>query len=163
VPETSLGDHSAVDPTHFRRTMGRFTSGVTVITTVDGEHVHGMTANGFLSVSLDPPLVLVSLGHRSRMAGLLRRTGRYAVSVLADDQQDHSRHFAGQPVHGLRPEFHHHDGFAFLEGALSHIGCDVVEMHPAGDHLLFLGRVVQLSYSDAEPLVFFTGSYRALH
>lgn len=153
----------AIDPHLFRRTMGRFTSGVTVVTTVDEGRVHGMTANGFLSVSLEPPLVLVSIGERSRMAGLLRHTGRYGVSVLADDQQLHSQHFAGRPVPGLDPEFDHVDGTAYLRGAIGRIGCDVVEIHPAGDHLLFLGRVTHLEHSEEPPLVFFTGSYRALY
>ena len=143
--------------------MSRFTSGVTVVTTIDGEHVHGMTANGFLSVSLQPPLVLVSLAERSRMAGLLRRTGRYGVSVLADDQQLHSQHFAGRPVAGLDPEFDRVDGVAYLRGSIGRIGCDVVEVHPAGDHLLFLGQVTHLAHSDRNPLVFFTGTYRALY
>ncbi|WAL66851.1 flavin reductase family protein [Amycolatopsis cynarae] len=152
-----------IDPLDFRRTLGRFTSGVTVVTTADGDHVHGMTANGFLSVSLDPPLVLVSLGRQSRMAALLTRTRRYGVSVLADDQQVHSRHFAGPPVPGFTPEFDHVDGLPYLRGCLSRIGCDVVEIHPAGDHLLFLGRVTDLAHEDGEPLVFFTGAYRALY
>lgn len=153
----------AVDPQLFRRTMGRFTSGVTVVTTVDEDQVHGMTANGFLSVSLDPPLVLVSLGEHTRMAALLRGTGRYGVSVLADDQQLISQHFAGRPVSGLDPEFDRVDGIAYLRGAIGRIGCDVVEVHPAGDHLLFLGQVTHLAYSEQPPLVYFTGSYRALY
>ncbi|GAB2993375.1 flavin reductase family protein [Amycolatopsis acidiphila] len=152
-----------IDPEQFRRTMGRFTSGVTVVTTIDGEQVHGMTANGFLSVSLDPPLVLVSLARRSRMAALLRRTGRYGVSVLADDQQLHSQHFAGRPVPGLRPRFEQVDGTAYLQGSIGRIGCDVLEIHPAGDHLLHLGQVTHLADTDRAPLVFFTGSYHALH
>jgi flavin reductase (DIM6/NTAB) family NADH-FMN oxidoreductase RutF len=142
--------------------MGRFTSGVTVVTTIDGQDIHGMTANGFLSVSLDPPLVLISLGTQSRMAAVLERTGRYGVSVLADDQQLHSRHFAGRPVTGLEPEFDRIDGIAYLRGSVSQIGCDVVEIHPAGDHLLFIGHVTHLAHADREPLVFYTGSYRAL-
>ncbi|KAA9161391.1 flavin reductase [Amycolatopsis acidicola] len=152
-----------VDPGTFRRTVGRFASGVTVITTADGERVHGMTANGFLSVSLDPPLVLVSLGKTSRTAKLLRRTRRYGVSVLADDQQLQSQHFAGRPAPGLVPEFDHVGGIAYLRGSISQIGCEVTKIHRAGDHLLFVGRVTHLACADREPLVFFTGSYRALY
>lgn len=152
-----------IDPRQFRRTMSRFTSGVTVVTTIVGEQVHGMTANGFLSVSLDPPLVLVSLARDSRMAALLRQTGRYGVSVLADDQQPHSQHFAGQPVPGFRPRFDEVDGIAYLSGSIGRIGCDVVEIHPAGDHLLHLGQATHLAHADRAPLVFFTGSYRALY
>lgn len=143
--------------------MGRFTSGVTVVTTVERGHVHGMTANGFLSVSLEPPLVLVSLGRASKMAALLARTGRYGVSVLSDHQQLHSVHFAGRPVPGLTPEFEFTDGLAFLPGSMARVGCDVVDTHEAGDHTLYIGHVTHLAHSDGEPLVFFTGSYRALH
>ncbi|GAA5154414.1 MULTISPECIES: flavin reductase family protein [Amycolatopsis] len=152
-----------LDPFRFRRTVGRFSTGITVITTAEGEQVHGMTANGFLSVSLEPPLVLVSLATRSRMAGLLARTGRYGVSVLADDQQMHSQHFAGRPVADLRPEFRWAAGLPFLDGALAEIGCDVVDVHEAGDHQLFIGHVRHLAEREGKPLVFFTGSYRALH
>ncbi|NIJ09905.1 flavin reductase (DIM6/NTAB) family NADH-FMN oxidoreductase RutF [Saccharomonospora amisosensis] len=153
---------STVDPIHFRRTMGRFTSGVTVVTTVAEGDVHGMTANGFLSVSLDPPLVLVSVSKTSRMASLLERTGHYGVSILTEQQRPHSRHFAGNPVPGLQPEFDLVDGSAFLRGSMAQIGCDVVDTHDAGDHLLYVGHVKHLDYSDATPLVFFTGDYRAL-
>lgn len=153
----------AIDPYLFRCTMGRFTRGVTVVTTVEDDQVHGLTANGFLSVSLDPPLVLISLGEHTRMTALLRRTGRYGVSVLADDQPLHSQHLAERPVVGLDPAFDRIDGTAYLRGAIGRIGCDIVETHPAGDHLLFLGRVTHLAYAEEPRLAFSTGPYRALY
>jgi flavin reductase (DIM6/NTAB) family NADH-FMN oxidoreductase RutF len=75
------------DPAAMRRTLGRFTMGVTVVTTARGSDVHAMTANAFTSVSLDPPLVLVSVDHRTRMHRLLPDTRRYGVSVLASEQE----------------------------------------------------------------------------
>ena len=84
--------------------MGRFATGVTVVTTTHRDTIHGMTANAFLSVSLRPPLVLVSLG-RCRMSEMLPRTGRYGVSVLASDQEHFAAHFAGQRASPVDPAF----------------------------------------------------------
>ena len=97
-----------IDPGAMRRTLGRFTTGVTVVTTAQGSEIHAMTANAFTSVSLDPPLVLVSVDHRTRMHALLPDTRRYGVSVLASDQERVAWHFAGRPLalHRYRPYQH---------------------------------------------------------
>ncbi|GHE86646.1 flavin oxidoreductase [Amycolatopsis deserti] len=151
----------ATDPRRFRTAMGRFATGVTVITTrtADGG-VHGMTANGFLSVSLEPPLILVSLG-ACTMARHLTEGDRYAVTVLSADQEDVSRHFGGRPCVDVR--FDSRGAYDFIPGGLASIGCRVVDRHPAGDHTLFLGEVEHLEYRDGAPLLFYTGSYRTLH
>lgn len=145
-----------------RPAMSRFATGVTVVTTAVGDDVHGMTANGFMSVSLDPPLVVVSLG-RCRMASLLPRTGRYAVSVLDRDQLGLARHFAGDrddpPV---APHFVWWRGLPFIAGALAHVGCRVRDVHEAGDHSLWVGRVEHLEYRDGVPLLFYEGAFRTL-
>lgn len=93
------------NPRLFRQVLGHFATGVTVITTVHEGCVHGMTANAFCSVSLEPPLVLVSVDNRSHMYRLLRQSGRYSVSVLARGQEMLSRHFAGRPQEGLQLPF----------------------------------------------------------
>jgi len=144
-----------------RQVMGRFATGVTVITTAHGDSIHGMTANAFLSVSLTPPLVLVSLG-RCRMAEMLPQTGRYGVSVLADDQEHLAAHFAAQRVSPTEPAFSWHDGLPFLDGALAHLGCRVVDVHPAGDHVLWTGQVEHLYCEEGRPLLFYTGRFRTL-
>jgi flavin reductase (DIM6/NTAB) family NADH-FMN oxidoreductase RutF len=144
-----------------RQVMGRFATGVTVVTTADGDAIHGMTANAFLSVSLTPPLVLISLG-RCRMAEMLPRTGRYGVSVLSDDQEHLAAHFAGQRPSPSGPAFTFHDGLPFLDGALAHLGCRVVDVHPAGDHVLWTGQVEHLYCQDGRPLLFYTGRFRTL-
>ena len=87
-----------IDPRHFRATMGRFATGVTVVTVGYGEHPHGMTANAFMSISLDPPLVLISVGQRARMNQHLELGVRYGVNVLSEQQEAISRHFAGRPM-----------------------------------------------------------------
>jgi flavin reductase (DIM6/NTAB) family NADH-FMN oxidoreductase RutF len=142
----------------FRQVMGRFATGVTVVTTVEKDTVHGMTANGFLSVSLRPPLVLVSLG-RCRMNEMLPRSGRYGVSVLAQDQQHFAAHFAAQKSSPVAPTFTWQNGLPLLEGALAHLVCRVVDVHRAGDHVLWIGEVEYLDHRDDEPLLFYTGRF----
>ena len=87
-----------IDPRRLRSTMGRFCTGVTVVTTARDGQVHAMTANAFTSVSLQPPLVLVSIDHRTRMHALLPDTRHFGVSVLASDQERVAWHFAGRPM-----------------------------------------------------------------
>jgi flavin reductase (DIM6/NTAB) family NADH-FMN oxidoreductase RutF len=120
-----------------------------------------MTANAFLSVSLRPPLVLVSLG-RCRMSEMLPRTGRYGVSVLACDQEHFAAHFAGQRASEIDPTFAWQGDLPFLDGALAHVGCRVVDVHPAGDHVLWIGEVEHLYHREGEPLLFYTGRFGTL-
>jgi flavin reductase (DIM6/NTAB) family NADH-FMN oxidoreductase RutF len=144
-----------------RSVMGRFATGVTVVTTTHRDTIHGMTANAFLSVSLRPPLVLVSLG-RCRMSEMLPRTGRYGVSVLASDQEHFAAHFAGQRVSPVDPKFVWHEELPLLDGALAHVGCRVVDVHTAGDHVLWIGEVEHLHHREGEPLLFFSGRFGTL-
>jgi flavin reductase (DIM6/NTAB) family NADH-FMN oxidoreductase RutF len=144
-----------------RSVMGRFATGVTVVTTTHKDTIHGMTANAFLSVSLRPPLVLVSLG-RCRMSEMLPRTGRYGVSVLASDQEDFAAHFAGQRISPVDPTFTWEKDLPLLDGALAHVGCRVVDVHAAGDHVLWIGEVEHLSHREGEPLLFYTGRFGTL-
>ncbi|WP_448592683.1 flavin reductase family protein [Thermoflexus hugenholtzii] len=96
---------AGIDPRGFRRTLSRFATEVTVITTVYGEIVHGMTASAFMSVSPDPPLVAVAVDHRARMHRLLQESGRYGVSILAEDQELLARHFSGRPQVNMEIRF----------------------------------------------------------
>ncbi|MFD1210452.1 flavin reductase family protein [Arthrobacter sp. GCM10027362] len=152
----------AIDPMEFRRTLGSFASGVVIVTAVsdDGE-VHGMTANGFVSVSLDPPLVLVSIGERAKMHARLMAGLRYGVSILGHDQQETASHFAGKPA-GTAPRFVWQDGMALIDGAVGHLSCTIVDRHRAGDHTLFIGRVDRLSHAGGQPLTFHAGRFGAL-
>ena len=143
---------------NLRQVMGRFATGVTVVTTMHRDTIHGMTANAFLSVSLRPPLVLVSLG-RCRMTEMLPLTGRYGVSVLAHDQEHFAAHFAAQRESPVPPTFAWHEGLPLLEGALAHLACRVVDVHPAGDHVLWIGEVEHLEHVEGEPLLFYTGRF----
>src|SRR5919197_2902427 len=122
-----------IDPGAMRRTLGRFTTGVTVVTTARGNDVHAMTANAFTSVSLDPPLVLVSVDHRTRMHRLLPDTRLYGVSVLASDQERTAWHFAGRPLREPGELFEWTGDVPFVDGAIAHVGCSPHAAPEAGD------------------------------
>lgn len=151
-----------IDPRELRNALGRFATGITVITTEHQGEVHGMTANAFVSVSLEPPLVLVSIDNRALMRKKIAGSGRYGISVLSEEQGDISDRFAGRPGEGVEISFVRRDEMPVLEGALSHLVCRVVDAHPAGDHTLYIGEVEFLDYEDGKPLVFFTGGYGEL-
>jgi flavin reductase (DIM6/NTAB) family NADH-FMN oxidoreductase RutF len=152
---------TAISPTQIRRTLGRFCTGVTVVTTADhhGADVHAMTANAFTSVSLDPPLVLVSIDHRTRMHRLLPSTRRYGVSVLAADQERIALHFAGRPLSAHGELFDWGSNIPFVRDAVAHVGCTLHDMHEAGDHTLYLGRVEHLDSRPGNPLLFHLGTF----
>ena len=150
------------NPLHFRSALGRFASGVTVVTTPHLDHPHGMTANAFVSVSLDPPLVLVSLDNRSYMHRILPEIGRYGVSVLAEGQEALSNHFAGRIIPGLHVRFVARHGMPLLEGAVAYFVVKVIDIHPAGDHTLYIGLVEHFESRDDKPLLFYSGRYQQL-
>jgi flavin reductase (DIM6/NTAB) family NADH-FMN oxidoreductase RutF len=121
-----------------------------------------MTANAFVSVSLDPPLVLVSLDNRAFMHQILPVTGRYGVSVLAEDQEPLSNHFAGRTLEGLHIRFTQRCGVPLLEGAVAYFVARVIDIHPAGDHTLYVGRVEHFESREDKPLLFYAGQYQQL-
>lgn len=147
-----------IDSRLFRTVAGKFPSGVTIITTSSPDGVpHGMTANGFVSVSLDPPLILVSVGERTRTHTLLSENERYAVSVLGHEQKSVALHYSGRPG-DAEPEYEWIDGHPFIAGAISKMLCRIVDRHRAGDHTLFIGEVEFVEHRDGElPLVFSSG------
>jgi flavin reductase (DIM6/NTAB) family NADH-FMN oxidoreductase RutF len=154
-----VGDDPALA---FRRTLGMFATGVTVLTTRVGDQVHGMTANAFMSVSLTPPLVLISIDRRARMIGMLHEGTRYGVSVLAQDQALLSDFFAHRAVEGVEPEFVVMRDTPLVAGALAHFVARVVRSYWGGDHSLFLGQVEYARYGEGEPLLFHGGRYERM-
>jgi flavin reductase (DIM6/NTAB) family NADH-FMN oxidoreductase RutF len=155
-----LGDDPRVA---LRRTLGMFATGVTVITTREGDKVHGMTANAFMSVSLEPPLVLISVDRRTKMCALLHGDRNYGVSVLADGQEELSDRFAGRRgSERVEPRFEVVHDTPLVEGALAHFVANIVRSYWGGDHSLFLGQVLYARYSDGTPLLFHGGRYERL-
>lgn len=151
-----------VTPHEFRETLGRFASGVTIVTARhDGER-RGMTASAFVSVSLTPPLILVSVGHSATMHARLLDSDRFGVNVLSTHQRELSTHFAGRPDPALSIPWMDHEGLPLIGGAVAQLVCRKVEAHEAGDHTLFLGEVEYSRYTDDDPLVYFRGQYHEL-
>jgi flavin reductase (DIM6/NTAB) family NADH-FMN oxidoreductase RutF len=162
--ELELGEGLEGDPAlAFRRTLGMFATGVTVLTTRVGEQVHGMTANAFMSVSLRPPLVLVSIDRRARMGALLHEGTRFGVSVLEARQTALSDRFAGRISDDV-PEatFEIVHETPLVEGALAHLVARIVRSYWGGDHSLFLGQVEFARYGVGRPLLFHGGRYERL-
>ena len=162
--EVELGGPEVADPVaEFRRTLGMFATGVTIITTQAGGDVHGMTANAFMSVSLRPPLVLISVDRRARMHVLLHEGKRYGISVLGEDQEALSDHFAGRVAEdGPEARFHVVRDTPLVEGAVAHLVARVVRSYWGGDHSLFLGQVEYARYREGTPLLFHGGRYEQL-
>jgi flavin reductase len=151
-------DHRA-----FRNALGHFTTGVIVVTVGPRRDPRAMTANAFMSGSLDPPLIVVSVGRSTRMHRRLDGTRRFGVSILDREQESASRHFAGQPVHDFSPEFTLLAGVPVLARAAVVIAARVQHRYACGDHTLFVGQVQELAITEgAIPLVFHSGRYRSL-
>jgi flavin reductase (DIM6/NTAB) family NADH-FMN oxidoreductase RutF len=156
-----LGDDPRIA---LRRTLGMFATGVTVITTREGDQVHGMTANAFMSVSLEPPLVLISVDRRTKMCALLHEGRNYGVSVLCESQAGLSDRFAGRVAAEATPEprFEVVRDTPLVEGALAHFVANINRSYWGGDHSLFLGRVEYARYTEGTPLLFHGGRYERL-
>jgi flavin reductase (DIM6/NTAB) family NADH-FMN oxidoreductase RutF len=160
VAEAERPDVDGDDPAlALRHTLGMFATGVTVITTLKAGKVHGMTANAFMSVSLDPALVLVSIDRRTTMCGLLYEGSRYGVSVLCETQSSLSDRFAGRAVDGAEPRFDVVRDTPLVDGALAHFVARVERSYWGGDHSLFLGRVEYARQHSGAPLLFHAGRY----
>jgi flavin reductase len=152
----------ATDQRRFRDALGTFATGVTIVSTRLDDLVHGMTANGFMSVSLEPALIVVSIASGARMHDILLRAGRYGVSVLSREQEAVSRHFAGRPQAESEIALIESSGVPLVDGAITHVVAAVVDAHPAGDHTLFIGEVLDFDHRAGEPLIFHSGAYRRL-
>lgn len=153
--------HAAFDSREFRDVLGSFVTGVTVITTLDPEgRPHGVTANSFSSVSLDPPLILWSQSVRAPSHPVFLAAERFCVSILADDQVGVSDKFArpGPKFDGVRtrPGI---GGIPLIEGCAATLECTRVTSYPGGDHTVFIGRVEKVSRAPRRPLAFGGGKY----
>ena len=147
-----------VEPDAFRAALGRFPSGVTVVTFEDGGSVHGITVSSFLSLSLTPPLVGVAIGRRARAHGMIDAPS-FAVSILAADQARVSDHFAARPVALPVDPFEDFAGHRVIRGAAAHLVCAIVDRVGTGDHTLLVGRVDASRVAGGVPLVYQTGRY----
>ncbi len=145
-----------------RDCLGHFATGVTVVTVQRGDVVHGATVSAFMSVSLDPPLVMVSLNRRSRMCERLAGAA-FGVNILSTHQQELALHFAGQHnVAGATVSWEQSDQTPRLAGCVAYLDCAPWASHNGGDHVMYVGEVRHLDFCGAEPLVFHRGAFREL-
>lgn len=148
---------------YYRDALGKFATGVTVITTKTGGDVHGMTANAFMSISLSPKLIAISVGNHTNMLKKIKASNRFAVSLLSDKQQDISMHFAGQTKEEREVDFDYLNGLPVIKDALASIICTVDQMHVIGDHTLFIGEVEEVEQRNGDALTFYGGKYGRNH
>ena len=166
----SLVQSDPVDLGVFRRAMGRFVTGVTIVTTADRGLDHAMTANAFTSVSLDPLLVLVCVEQEARFHEAIEAAGVWSVSVLDDSARGVADWLAtrGRPLHGQLDRVPHHrgphTGIALLDQSLATLECRTTALHPGGDHTIVVGEVlgVHLVEGAAAALVYYRGGYGRL-
>jgi 3-hydroxy-9,10-secoandrosta-1,3,5(10)-triene-9,17-dione monooxygenase reductase component len=155
----------SVDAGDFRRAMGQFATGITVVTGRDSEgRPFGLTVNSFTSVSLSPPLVLFCLATRSELNAPLGLTRRYGVSVLSEAQEEWSTRFATSGIDRF-------EGVEMVEGAqglplvpdaLAWLECRVTDVHAGGDHSIYVGEVLSLEVRPGRPLLYHASGYRRL-
>ena len=155
----------SLDSATFRSTLGRFASGVTVVTARDAEgRDHGMTVSAFASVSLEPPLVLACIDRAASMFELLRTTTHVGVNILAAPQEALSRRFASvadSPFDGVG-FVRAASGVVLLDDVLAQLECRVHARHDAGDHMLVILAVESAAVTEQKPLLYFSGGYGGL-
>lgn len=152
----------AFDAREFRQALGSFVTGVTVITTVDESgKPHGLTANSFSSVSLDPPLILWSQARTAPSHQVFSSCERFAVNILADEQVDISNRFARSAADKFGGTSTHAGlgGVPLIDGSAAHLECRLVNTYPGGDHVVFIGQVERIERHARQPLVFGGGKY----
>ncbi|MGH2587312.1 MAG: flavin reductase family protein [Dehalococcoidia bacterium] len=158
---------TTVDLTAFRNAMASFASGVTVVTTVDEDGtLWGFTASAFSSLSLDPPLILVCLEKRADSHPAFERADHFAVSILAEHQQDTAMRFATRGIDkfgGIETLQGDATGHPLVPEAMAHIECRIVERLPGGDHTILIGEVLTARTDDRPPLLHYNRRFGAFH
>ena len=154
-----------ISPDDFRQVLAHFATGVTIVTTSDSEQrPTGLTASAFCSVSLDPPLILICVDHKSQSYPHLRESGRFAINILHQGHEQLSRRFASSRLDKF-------DGVPFtlgslgvplIDAALAYLECRSVSAHVEGDHTIFVGRVEAVGVGEGDPLLYYRGRYHRL-
>jgi 3-hydroxy-9,10-secoandrosta-1,3,5(10)-triene-9,17-dione monooxygenase reductase component len=154
-----------IDPQDLRRVMGHFATGVTIITTTDQDgKPNGLTANAFLSLSLDPPLVLISVDKNATCYACFQLQNGFTVNFLSEDQEEVSRRFATKGIDkfaglGWRVG---NNGAAIIDGALAHVECKISQCYEGGDHTIVIGEILEARATGDRPLLFYKGKYQRL-
>jgi flavin reductase (DIM6/NTAB) family NADH-FMN oxidoreductase RutF len=159
---------TVIDPENMREAMRQWATGVTIVSSLHAGKRHGMTVSSFTSISLDPPLVLVSLAKEARTHDLVQRSGIFGVTMLNVGQEDISDRFAGRTTEDQDrfadlEIFRLETGAPFLTGGLSFLDCNVISTLDIGDHTLFIGEVIAMQVNHkGEPLIYHNRGYRRL-
>jgi flavin reductase (DIM6/NTAB) family NADH-FMN oxidoreductase RutF len=148
-----------IDRTLFRAVMGRFATGVTIITTKVGDTTRGMTANAFMSGSLTPPLCVISVAKRAHMHGMLLESGKFGVSILNEYQEMLAPHFAGKPDAGMNVPFREVNGIPTLSEFAACMTAETVAIYECGDHTIFIGHIRHMEAASSPPLIYHAGRY----
>ncbi|MCV6546596.1 MAG: flavin reductase family protein [Cohaesibacter sp.] len=154
-----------MDGMRLRKAMSQYATGIAVATTLDEDGLpHGLTINSFNSVSLDPPLVLWSLSHKSGNLEAFTQSGHFAINILSQQQKDISMRFATPDVDRFAGTDWQKGklGSPVLSGVVASMDCKVEQMVEGGDHVIFIGRVVEANHTDSPPLLYHGGAYHSL-
>ena len=151
-----------ISAAHFRQVMGRFATGVTVITARAGDDVRGMTANAFMSGSLQPPLCMISVTKRAHMHDHLPAAGAFAVNILTVGQEHYATHFAGRPIPGLDVPFVDVRGVPTIGDTSARIVADIASTADCGDHTIFIGHIHYMAADNRPPLVYHASHYATI-
>lgn len=157
----------SVSDAEFRAVLGRFASGVTVVTTIREGKPHGVTVNAFTSLSLDPPLVLICIDKTSHVHDILLHAGVFAANILSEEQRDLAACFAGRSERRYADfcEARYHSvatGAPVFDTALGFVDCRIVNVYPGGDHSIVVGQVEAMGSMEKEPLLYYRGAYGRL-
>lgn len=166
TPDTASG--TRVDAARFKQAARGFASGVTVVTTRHDDQVYGITVSAFMTLSLEPLQILVSIRKGNRLHDMILESRRFVVNILREEQRKVSEYFArsGRPTHTETfPEVETYPdvtGAPVIKDCLSYFDCYLATAYPAGDHTIFIGDVVAAGASEGKPLLYFSGEYRGL-
>ncbi|MFD2045770.1 flavin reductase family protein [Ornithinibacillus salinisoli] len=146
----------------FRDAMGKFATGITIVAIREEEEVRAMTVNAFMSISLEPKLIAISIDKRASMHNRFELSSKFGISILADDQKELSMIFAKQMEKDRHVPFTTLDGAPVINNSLTTLSCQVNDRIDAGDHTIVLAEVHALNLKDGDPLVFYEGNYRGI-
>ncbi|WP_284140072.1 MULTISPECIES: flavin reductase family protein [unclassified Virgibacillus] len=152
-----------MDERQFRDAMGKFTTGITIVSVDYKDEVFAMTVNAFMSISLNPRLIAISIAEKASMYPKLLEAKRFGLSVLKEEQKDISMIFAKQKEKDRQIPFSQLQQNPIIENALAMLSCTVVDTHKAGDHVIFIAEVEDLKTNNGSPLLYYGGKYEQIN
>lgn len=151
-----------MDEKLFRKAMSKFATGITVVTIDDEDEVQGMTVNAFMSISLNPKLIAVSIGDQASLYEKILEKKQFGLNILSDQQKDLSLIFSRQKEKDKPIPFAHLDGNPIIKGSLASLSCYVKDMKKAGDHMILIAEVRDIHLNSGNPLLYFNSNYHSL-